>query len=706
MAAAVTNARLDAGVFAAYLLAARETLLEASSASVPPPASTPASDVPLPTLQAIQRVAAKRQLDPDVLQRWVTALAEPATRQPTHPLYAWVTLALKNPAAEGSAFAAQAERLRIELTSQAERAAAAAQQTVLFADFNQGHLDGWFVTGEAFDAAPTRAGQWDAAARKDEFVPAGVAHSGLTLTRLRGVLRSPTFTLTHPQIHYRLCAKDVQVRLVIDGYFMTIFHSLLFNGVALSQVDTGGQFRWQTQGGDLQNYLGHRAYIEIVDHGDGWAAVDEIRFAHGGPPPDPPHPDNLQVLSGPRIESPEALAGVYGSAWDASLARWRKGASESGDTDLLNWALQHRLVSTETLTASVADKIADIERALPEPTFVLAIADGTGQDGHVNVRGNAANPGDLVPRRFLAAIAGDQQPPIGHGSGRLELARHLTDPANPFPARVLVNRLWHHLFGRGIAPSVDDFGAMGQGPTHPQLLDWLARDFQDHGWSVKRTFRQIVLSSTYRMSSQPGSAGMRAEQADPANELFHRMPVRRLPAESIRDALLAVSGRLDPTLYGPSVPVHLTPFMEGRGRPGSGPLDGNGRRSVYVEVRRNFLAPMMLAFDAPSPFSTMGRRSVSNVPAQSLILMNDPFVVGQARHWAEGLLSRSATADERIAALFQTALAHPPSDAQRERIHGFLDQQSGLYGAGVNDLRVWTDVCHMILNMKEFVFLN
>src|SRR5262249_54545860 len=157
----------------------------------------------------------------------------------------------------------------------------------------------------------------------------------------------------------------------------------------------------------------------------------------------------------------------------------------------------------------------------------------------------------------------------------------------------------------------------------PELLDYLASDFVKRGWSTKQMIRSLVLSQTYQMSSHLTDA----ESADPDNQLWNRMPIKRLEGEAIRDSLLAVSGRLDRAPFGKSVPIHLTQFMQGRGRPkDSGPLDGNGRRSIYISVRRNFLSPMMLAFDTPNPFSTVGRRTVSNVPAQALILMNDPLV--------------------------------------------------------------------------------
>jgi hypothetical protein len=172
--------------------------------------------------------------------------------------------------------------------------------------------------------------------------------------------------------------------------------------------------------------------------------------------------------------------------------------------------------------------------------------------------------------------------------------------------------------------------------------------------------------------------------------------------------MLAVSGRLDPKLYGPSVPPYLTPHMAGRGRPeNSGPLDGLGRRSIYLSVRRNFLTPMFLAFDYPIPFTTMGRRSMSNVPAQALALMNNPLVVQQAELWARRILAEPATAPaQRVCRMYVDAFGRPPTAAELAEAIAFLDEQGRNYGGAVNDCRAWADLGHVLFNVKEFIFLN
>jgi hypothetical protein len=223
------------------------------------------------------------------------------------------------------------------------------------------------------------------------------------------------------------------------------------------------------------------------------------------------------------------------------------------------------------------------------------------------------------------------------------------------------------------------------------------------------------LSQTYQLS---GQASRESIELDPKNLLWQHRPAKRLSGEAIRDSLLFISNDLDDQMYGNSVPIHLTPFMDGRGRPAaSGPLDGDRRRSIYVAVRRNFLSPFMLTFDTPNPFSTMGRRNVSNVPSQSLILMNDPFVRLQAEHWAKNILSKSGSGgsgissdemeiQDRVSHMFESAFARLPSPEEIALSRKFITEQAASRNVNESDLSLWSDYAHGLINSKEFIFIR
>jgi hypothetical protein len=217
--------------------------------------------------------------------------------------------------------------------------------------------------------------------------------------------------------------------------------------------------------------------------------------------------------------------------------------------------------------------------------------------------------------------------------------------------------------------------------------------------------RQITLSETYGQASipHPGIDPQKIAMVDPQNKWLHRMPVRRLQAEAIRDALLAVSGKLSPKAYGKGVPTHRTAFMTGRGSRPSGPLDGAGRRSIYQAVYRNFLSPFLLAFDMPSPFGPKGRRSSSNVPAQALTLMNDPFVQRMAVIWAKNTATIQDP-NKRAKHMFEQAVGQIPNESKTNQLLAFLDRQGELYGK--KDHRAWNDLAHALFNLKEFSYLQ
>ena len=572
-------------------------------------------------------------------------------------------LAMHDP---GGEIARRAARLR-ELQSEACAALEAKQLPAeeirshadgLIASFDDGLPEGWSTTGEAFPDQVAPAGQ-SRIALADEAsvrVPGGVVHSGLHGRKLQGALRSPTFILEQPEIHLRLAATGpVEVRVVIDGYFMQEFNQLLFGGTRLdaAALDTAGQFAWKSIAGDLRKYLGHPVYLEFLDRGDGYLAIDEISYQKCSGSPAPAEPVTAAALG---------IEAIFREA-------------------------------------------EEIESELPAPVYALAMTDGSPRDENIHIRGSHQSPGEVAPRRFLTALGGGATDGTATGSGRLALASEIASADNPLTARVHVNRLWHHLMGKGLVATVDDFGVMGEEPSHPELLDQLALDFVAGGWSTKAMVKRIVLSRTYRMSSDSNLQDPRAEEVDAANILLHKFRVRRLSSESIRDAILAVSGELDRAQGGPGVPPFLSSFMDGRGRPASGPLDGDRRRSIYTRILRNFLPPFQTTFDMPVPFTAIGRRSNSNVPAQSLVLMNDPFVIGQAGKWAQRLLQEKDPA-ERIRLAYLAAFSRETSDEERRAIDSFLESQRALLGCSDDDPALWAEFCHLLFNQKEFIFLR
>ncbi|MFN0106786.1 MAG: PSD1 and planctomycete cytochrome C domain-containing protein [Bryobacteraceae bacterium] len=330
---------------------------------------------------------------------------------------------------------------------------------------------------------------------------------------------------------------------------------------------------------------------------------------------------------------------------------------------------------------------------LPESNFGMIAWDESSTDVRLHIRGNHQNLGEHVPRHFLQVMWRSSEPPRVQGSGRLEYADWLTNDGAPLLARVYVNRVWKNHFGHGLVRTADNFGLTGERPSHRELLDYLAAKFIDDGWSTKKLHKEILLSSAYRMSSRAAES---AATADPRNDLLHHFPVHRLEAESVRDAMLSVAGTLQTQLYGPSVVPYISKYQDGRGKPKSGPLDGAGRRSIYIQVRRNFLTPMFLAFDYPLPISTLGARGTSTVPSQALILMNNEFVLQQAGKWAERVSLEAGTDNgARVKLLFRQAFGRAPEKWEADESLQFLDNGRPL-----------ADLAHVLFNSAEFLYVE
>jgi len=467
-------------------------------------------------------------------------------------------------------------------------------------------------------------------------------------TRAGFTIRTPNFLLEKKTLYYLVRGAGFAFANV-DGH--TVVAGPL-HGQTIHAIPNTAGYRWIAH--NMAGYTGQRAHLELTADPNSEFAVAMVVQADEPPPGVPP----VEYLEG-------------GTPNELFLANWLERQTE------VEKELQTRVVWASRLAP--------------------ALWDGNSVTSPVFIRGNPKATGEIVPPRNLEALAGPGRIPHESGSGRREYAEQLVGPElRRFTARVYVNRIWHHLFGVGLVPSTDNFGVLGEKPSHPELLDYLACEFIESGWSTKTLIRTLVLTEIYRRSSTPVAASL---AADPTNRNLHAFRVKRLEGEAIRDAMLQISGRLNPAVGGKSVPIFLTPFLEGRGKPNSGPLDGEGRRSIYLAVRRNFLSPFFQAFDTPSPFSSVGRRQVSNVPAQALILLNDPFVHQQAELWAKDVLSRNASTDERFNGMFLAAFGRKPRADELKQVQRFLMQQD-------DEPKAWADLAHTLFNVKDFIFVK
>lgn len=297
----------------------------------------------------------------------------------------------------------------------------------------------------------------------------------------------------------------------------------------------------------------------------------------------------------------------------------------------------------------------------------------------VHKRGNPNVTGETVPRRFLSAFADSSGPTevFKHGSGRLELAQAITDTAKPLVARVIVNRVWQHHFGRGLVTTPSEFGAQGDKPSHPELLDDLTARFVENGWSIKWLHREILLSQTWQQSA----SNPQAEARDPENRRLARMLRRRLDIESWRDTMLKVSGQLDPTVGGKS-----------------GELKDlkNHRRTIYGSIHRRDLDKMLTIHDFPDPAAHAASRNVTTSPLQQLFALNSPFVQQQSAELAKRLLSR---ADRRVHFAYELLFQRPPTDNEQTLAQAYLADAE-------DHPEKWTNYAQALLGSNEFLFVD
>jgi hypothetical protein len=600
---------------------------------------------------------------------------------------------------------------------------------VPLADFRQGDFQTWQADGHGLRDGAVACGDFVVAPADNlvkSILPAGAATHALS-EKLNGALRSPSLAGNpHKKISFRVAGDHgAAVRLVVNNCQLNyttyrVLHSGTWNWVTFAIPDKSSELGlyaelmtfWDnpkfpdplgTLGGDKAV---HREPFdkEAQDPRTWWAITQAV--LHDGDPPQ----DDMTWLAPLFTSEPPTDAGEahlrFASAAAKAIEAWASGRTTDDDVRWLNWLLEAGLLSnaagTSPKLAGLMAQYRTTEARLTLPRVIPGLADGNeGLEQTLYIRGDSTKPGDKVSRRYLEVLHSNN---FGSGSGRRELAESIASPTNPLTARVMVNRLWQQVFGAGLIRTPDDFGHMGDLPSHPKLLDRLATDFVADGWSMKRMIRRLVLSSAFQQASAPSIA---ARQTDPDNLLLSHFTPRRLEAEAIRDSLLAVSGRLDARLSGPSI----YPFRDkadNEKRLYVGPLDGAGRRSLYIKVQLMEQAPFLGAFNLPDGKTTTGRRDVTNVPGQSLALLNDPLVAAQAKVWAESLVQRNdASLEDRVDHMFRTALGRPPRESERTRLVELIQQLAAQRGIAepLKSVEVWQDAAHALFNTVEFLFI-
>ncbi len=390
-------------------------------------------------------------------------------------------------------------------------------------------------------------------------------------------------------------------------------------------------------------------------------------------------PDELPLLVNPKrtpeLEAFESELKKRQAVVDA-FAEKHKDELKSGNVKFRNELVKLRNhVAEWKVNGPGAPPRAMVLNDLPAPV-----------EPHVFKRGNPGNPGEQVPRQFVEVVAGPERKRFTDGSGRLELARAIASRDNPLTARVMVNRVWMHHFGKGLVRTPGDFGTRGEPPTHPDLLDWLAATFMDDGWSVKQLHRRIVLSATYRQAADDNPQG---QAADPENRLLWKMNRHRLDFEETRDSLLAVAGRLDRTEGGRAVEITTPPYST--------------RRTVYGFIDRQNLPGLFRTFDFASPDASTPQRYNTTVPQQALFLMNSPFAAEQAKAFAArpdvvGLPKE----EERIDRMHRLAYGRPADPEEVELGLRFLAAAA----EGKGKLTAREQYAQVLLLANEFAFVD
>ena len=652
-------------------------------------------------------------------------------------LHAWMAIA-KTATAGGDLSQTWNELAAQYRAESDQRAAENAGHFRFEVDFRDGIPPGWSVDGIGLREISPLGDL--IVALEGEDVVSRVSHGGLSTSalspRLNGAVRTPF--LNHRDtghVSFDCAGGDFSaIRTIIDNAFLAERQTYLtephpawnLQSTLNANPDQKTYIELATKTSN-PNFpprvgLGGACSEEQVADPRSWFCLTRVAFHNAPFTPKDELARFHSLFKGDPPTTRAQAAKRYADWFQTAVNDWANNTADDDDVRLLNWLLDSGLLTNQTTDApeiaAHVEQYRHTEAAVTIPQTVNGLVDiDPGFDYRLNIRGDYDALGDPIPRGFLRLIeerlsevaiqddAADDQ--SGSSSGRLELAAQIASPHNPLTARVYVNRVWQWMFGTGIVRTPNDFGQLGDQPAHPELLDWLTTRFIDEDWSTKRLVREILLSETWR---QAASADPQALTVDPENRLLHHFPRRRLQAEEIRDAMLAVSHTIEPRLYGPPVnPYRVN--EDPQKRLFSGPLDGNGRRSLYIKSTIMEPPRFLALFNQPDPKIPTGRRDVTNTPAQSLALLNDPFVIELSARWAANLAPQpSPTPRERVAIMFRAALGRDPTPDESQRWARAVEDLATLHNLDNSDIMgsqiLWQDIAHALFNTKEFLYLR
>ncbi len=623
------------------------------------------------------------------------ALNQEITRyKRSHPLWAWKQLSTLEPEAWTSALDEMWTDYQNDLTHNA----ACVQNATFYADLrDQGEYDRWFYNGNGLAGEVSPAGAFALSTRKDRILagiyPAGV-YTHLLSTKHSGTLGSIFHRAQGDRTEVRAIGHNATARFSVRSYPLT--HGGLHPAPTLSPNWQWTQIKkylyWNNEQGyyQFETALDKTALSRARDRSRSWFGIAEVYAGS----------DRMRLIGAPLVAARpatkdasdlESLRKHYREALLDAVNGWRDQRLSDVQAEFLDTFVRHGLLPNHpadvppALAAALA-QYRELEEGIPTPHRAPGVIEGEPWDQPLLTRGSYRKEAEPVQRSFLEAF--DPTPYDSQTSGRKELAEDLV-AGNPLVPRVIVNRLWHHVFGRGIVTSVDNFGRLGSVPSHPALLDYLAEDLIANHWSLKNLLRQLVMSRTFRGSSTVPTANA---SKDPENRYLAHFTPRRLDAEAVLDTIRFVSGTLD------------------SGRP---QLSSSGRaqhRAIYHRVRRNFLDPFLTAFNAPVPTTTVGKRNLTNVPAQALVLMNGNIAREAAESWSQAITTDTRYGDDadRIQHLFLQAYSRQPTPAELALSLDYVNtsatdpsDESG--GSRASDR--FYRLTHALLNSKELIYV-